>query len=553
MSGDAHGPSPLLAERYELNPVPMARGGMGEVWEGHDTRLDREVAVKFIRFPDGERNDDLVRRFVRESRITARLCHPGVPAVYDAGTEDGRPYLVMQRIHGISVADLVAEQERLPVGWAAAIAAQVCAVLTAAHRRSLVHRDLKPANLMLEPDGTVKVLDFGLAVALDRSDGSRITRTGDSPGTPAYMAPEQVMSGMSTPQTDLYSLGCTLHEMLTGRRVFTGSTPFAVMHKQVHERPRPVRELRPDVPADLDAVIDLLLEKRPEDRPADAGEVYRRMLDFAAGLGPIPGVLDPPAVPSPTRMQASVLERVFSETLPDGGAGSGEGDPARTEGATGADGGVGGAQAPGGRPETAPETVSVSMTRPDIARARSEAAALAGSSRYRQAADVLEAAAATARAVFASDDTDVIALRTDLANVLFEGGDFRAAEPVFSALAADLARSQDPSDVSLVFRCRLQAATCRALAGETGPALTGLKALLVDEERTYGPDDPRPLELRRQIGLLQRGVGEHAAADATLRALAKDLLRIHGPDHPGLEQISDLLDPPLYGGDTTAP
>ncbi|WP_017624457.1 serine/threonine-protein kinase [Nocardiopsis chromatogenes] len=512
---------------------------MGEVWEGHDTRLDREVAVKFLRFPDGEHDPDLVRRFVRESRITARLCHPGVPGVYDAGTENGRPYLVMQRIHGISVADLVAEEERLPVGWAAAIAAQVCAVLTAAHRRSLVHRDLKPTNLMLEPDGTVKVLDFGLAVALDRSDGSRITRTGESPGTPAYMAPEQVMSGMSTPQTDLYSLGCTLHEMLTGRRVFTGSTPFAVMHGQVHQAPRPVRELRPDVPADLDAVIDRMLRKRPEDRPGGAEEVYRALLPFAAALGPLPGVLDPPSVPSPTRMQASVLERVFAEAAGvggpsgQGGAGHGVADrragPVETAAGEGGDGGTS------------------SMTRLDIAHARSEAAALSGSSRYRQAADVLQAAVAAARGVFGPNDGDVVELRMDLANILFEGGDFRAAEPEFSALAADLAEAGAPSDGSLVFRCRFQAATCRALAGETASALEELQALRADEERAYGADDARPLELRRQIGLLQRGAGQHAEAHATLTALAEDLLRIHGPGHPTLEQVTDLLDPP-HGG-----
>ncbi|MFD0776214.1 serine/threonine-protein kinase, partial [Streptomonospora algeriensis] len=303
----------MLDGRYELRPVPLARGGMGEVWEGHDTRLDREVAVKFIRFPDGEHDQEMVRRFVRESRITARLRHPGVPAVYDAGSLERRPYLVMQRVHGISVADLVAEQEQLDPGWAAAIAAQVCSVLTAAHGASLVHRDLKPANLMLEPDGTVKVLDFGLAVALEGTDASRITRSGDTPGTPAYMAPEQLMTGSSTPQSDLYSLGCVLYEMLAGSRAFSGSTPYAVMHKQVGEAPQPLESLRPDVPQGLRRVIGTLLEKAPEDRPWAAEEVYRALLPHAVDLGPIPGVLHPPTLPSPVRMQAAVLDRVFAD------------------------------------------------------------------------------------------------------------------------------------------------------------------------------------------------------------------------------------------------
>src|SRR5690606_15831866 len=155
---------------------------------------------------------ELVRRFVRESRITARLEHPGVPAVYDVGTHDGRPYIVMQYVQGISVADLIAEFGPLPVGWAAAIAAQACAVLAVAHRAPLVHRDLKPANLMLEADGGVKILDFGLAVALDRGEASQITRTGQALGTAPYMAPEQILGSFSGPATDLYGLGCTLHE-----------------------------------------------------------------------------------------------------------------------------------------------------------------------------------------------------------------------------------------------------------------------------------------------------------------------------------------------------
>ncbi|MBO4238585.1 serine/threonine-protein kinase [Pseudonocardia alni] len=204
----------VVADRYRLDAFPIGRVGMGEVWLGRDTRLDRPVAVKFVRFPDGGHRDELVRRFVRESRITAGIEHPGVPAVYDVGTDDGVPYMVMRRVRGIRVADLVAEHGPLPLGWAAAIAAQVCAVLAAAHAAELVHRDLKPGNLMLGPDGVVRVLDFGLAAALASGD-SRITRSGEALGTPAYMAPELVMAGRTDPRTDLYALGATLHEMLT--------------------------------------------------------------------------------------------------------------------------------------------------------------------------------------------------------------------------------------------------------------------------------------------------------------------------------------------------
>src|SRR4051812_49194115 len=126
----------VVGGRYELEALPLARGGMGEGWVGRDVKLEREVAVKFLRLPDGATDQELVRRFVRESRITARLEHPGIPAVYDVGTDEDLPYLVMQRIHGSTVADVIAENGPLPISWAAAIAAQVCAVLTVAHRAS---------------------------------------------------------------------------------------------------------------------------------------------------------------------------------------------------------------------------------------------------------------------------------------------------------------------------------------------------------------------------------------------------------------------------------
>ncbi len=503
----------LINGRYELEDLPIGRGGMGEVYLGRDIKLDRAIAVKFIRFPDGSYDQDYIRRFVRESRITARLEHPGVPAVYDVGTHENRPFLVMQRIRGISVADLVAEQGPLPVGWATAIAAQVCAVLAVAHEASLVHRDLKPSNLMLEPDGGVKVLDFGLAVAPDQPEFSRITVTGQPLGTPAYMAPEQIQAALTGPATDLYALGCTLHEMLTGERLFTGSTSYDVMSKQVSHPPAPVRGVRAEIPVGLERLLLDLLEKKPEDRPADAHVVYRRLTSFVTELRPLPGVLAPPGDPSPTRMYAAVLSRVFADA------------PASRTPA----------------PPT-PESKPVSPAPPSavdrgqVRRARSEARRLAGKARYAQAADVLaDAVAATPQS---AGDTDAVGLRLDLADALFEGGDYRRAAPVYQALVADLA---DTGDEDLLLRCRLQEATCHALTGNTGQALRQLDDLLRDQRRIVGDDDPRTIDLRRQIGLLQLGTGESSAAQRTLRELWKDLNERHGPSHPMVREISDLL------------
>ncbi|GAB3740295.1 serine/threonine-protein kinase [Nocardiopsis nanhaiensis] len=534
-----------LDGRYELVAVPMGRGGMGEVYEGHDKRLTREVAVKFLRFPsdtDDAERQAMVRRFVRESRITAELQHPGVPSVFDAGSDNGRPYLVMQRIHGVSVSDLVAEQEQLSVGWSAGIGAQVCSVLAAAHRASLVHRDLKPSNLMLEPNGTVKVLDFGLAVALDRTDMSQITRTGHTPGTPEYMAPEQLMAGMATARSDLYALGCVLYEMLTGQRLFSASTPFAVASKQANEIPHRVHSVRTDVPGQLSELVGALLEKRPEDRPVDAVQVYEGLVEFAADLNPIPGVLDPPSLPNPHRMYGAVLSRVFGsmgtsrpvrdpEPEPEAEAAVNDAAPASGVAASESDGGPpvggsgGGATVPG---------------REDISRSRQEAAEFVASSRYRQASDTLRDAVAGATAAFGRTAPEVVELRVEWANVLFEGGDFRQAGPLYARLAEDLGKDPD-SDRSLVFRCRLQDATCRALGGDTATALESLNELLADEVAAFGADDHRPLELRRQIGLLELGAGRREEAEQTLRALRSDLVRLHGPAHPTIKQVEELL------------
>jgi eukaryotic-like serine/threonine-protein kinase len=296
--------------RYELEEFPFPGGSMAQVWPGRDTKLDREVVVKFIRLPQGTPDEDEVRRrFRRESRITARLAHPGVPAVYDVGVDDSRPFMVMQRIRGITVNDLVAEQDRVPVGWAAAIGAQIAAVLHAAHRAGLIHRDLKPANVMLEPNGGVKVLDFGLAAAPTLAEFSRITQTGEYLGTPAYMAPEQIESNVTEPATDLYALGCTLHRMLAGEPLFDASTRYSVMRRHLTEAPPPLRTLRPDVPGGLERLVLDLLEKKPQDRPSGADVVHQRLLPFVAGLDPIVGALDADDT-DPVRLWAAVLSRL---------------------------------------------------------------------------------------------------------------------------------------------------------------------------------------------------------------------------------------------------
>lgn len=288
----------LIADRYEIDDLPVGRGGMGAVHHGLDTHLGRRVAVKFLHLPGG--SDEQRERFVREARILARLEHPGAPILYDLGMHEQRLFQVMQFVDGVTVADVVAEHGPLPPGWVAAIGAQAAAVLAAAHGLEIVHRDLTPSNLMLRPDGGVVVLDFGLAVL---AGAARFTRMGEIFGTPSYMAPEQVQHGVADARSDLYALGCVLHESLTGTQLFGGQTAYAIFERQVREAPGPL----PGAPPALARVVLDLLAKDPADRPADAAVLHDRLAPLATDLPPLPGFLAPD--PGPGRRYACVWGR----------------------------------------------------------------------------------------------------------------------------------------------------------------------------------------------------------------------------------------------------
>ncbi len=296
----------IIGGRYELSAL-LGQGGMGQVWIGYDRRLDRRVGVKLLRpdrvagTPDGE---EMRRRFVRECRVTAQVDHPGLVTVHDAGSDDEDLYLVMQYVDGADLSDHLAEHDPYPWPWAVSVAAQLCAVLASVHAVPIVHRDLKPRNVMIRPDGSLVILDLGIASALD-TDTTRLTHTGSPIGSPAYMAPEQAMGGAVGPHTDLYALGILLHELLSGEVPFAGSTALGVLHRHLHEEPVPVRKLRPDVPEALEALVLHLLRKDPEARPADAQEVYRALAPLLPAAATGPHAAQVPATPlapmDPTR------------------------------------------------------------------------------------------------------------------------------------------------------------------------------------------------------------------------------------------------------------
>lgn len=274
----------VVGGRYELLE-PLGKGGMGEVWVGRDTALgSRKVAVKLLqagRLASLSGTDDqaeLRRRFLRECRVTARIDHPGLVAVHDAGGEDDQLYLVMQLVEGSDLAAHLAERPHggapYPGVWAAAVLAQLSSVLVSVHAVGIIHRDLKPGNIILRPDGRLTILDLGIA-AVQESEDTRLTRTGMLIGTPLYMAPEQALGGSPVgPPADLYALGSIGYELLTGRPPFEARDAGGLLYKKMHQPPESLRTLRPDIPAALAVLIMRLLDPEPERRPADARELY---------------------------------------------------------------------------------------------------------------------------------------------------------------------------------------------------------------------------------------------------------------------------------------
>ncbi|MGH3165417.1 MAG: serine/threonine-protein kinase, partial [Trebonia sp.] len=291
----------VIAGRFELL-APVAHGNMGEVYQARDRETGETVAVKLIwRRRSGEQvslteADKNAERFAREVRIMSRLSSRNLPRTMAGGLDGDRPYLAMQYIDGVTLGALLTENGQLAVAWVAAIGAQIASGLDAAHRAGVVHRDLKPSNIMIDSDGVVKVLDFGVGLILDDVDGPRLTSSDVTVGTARYMAPEQASEGGTiTAAVDLYALGCVLYQMLTGAPPFDGGTSYQVLSQHVNQPPTPVGMLRGEVPAEFDALITRLLAKSPADRPGTDTEVVEILTRITEGakLAPaarVPGV-----------------------------------------------------------------------------------------------------------------------------------------------------------------------------------------------------------------------------------------------------------------------
>jgi len=504
----------LLAGRYRIDGL-LGRGGMSEVYHGYDERLDRRVAIKVLRppgqvpaAPDSPEAVEILdalerdrKRFLREIRVTAQLEHPGTPAVYDTGVETGpdgttRLWLVMQLLRGSTLEALLnhADYQSSPpsVAWAAAIAAQIAAVLADVHRVDIVHRDIKPGNVMITDGGLVKVLDFGIAILRGAGALPRLTQVDRTVGTPAYMSPEQCLGQVVTAASDIYSLGCLLMELLTGDVPFfaTADTPLRSFHLNT---PAPsARSRRAGISAELDTLVSSMLAKDPGARPT-AATVYEALLPLTTtGSG-----RDEPKAAGKTASPRGEANR----------------DPTR----------------PFRWPLLAPATSRRSraeggarLTDVEAGLLLDNVRALLDSDRPSEAIGLLEDGIERV----GHDPARQLQLRHLLGAALFYAGEYTRA----AAAGRDYRRYFPPDDPD-VLDCAYHAGYAYAETGKPGRALPQLRFYVQNADTSAGGDEARKvLETRFVIAQLLAADGYPDEALAELRAVRSLLAEAFGPD-----------------------
>ncbi|MCL4811433.1 MAG: serine/threonine protein kinase, partial [Vicinamibacteraceae bacterium] len=251
---------PASIGRYQVRDR-LGQGGMGVLYLAHDPDLERPVAIKLLRVG----SDDLRERFVRESRIAARLQHPHIVGIYDVGVHEGQPFIAMEFIAGDTLADLIKRRSPLSIGRKLALIEDLCEGLAFAHKAGVVHRDVKPANLMVNQEGILKILDFGIA----RVGDSGMTQVGVLMGTPNYMSPEQVDGLTVDFRSDIFAVGLVLYELLVYQPAFAAKSQHQTLHRILHEEPTPLRELDASLDPELETIVAQALRKRPEERYQD--------------------------------------------------------------------------------------------------------------------------------------------------------------------------------------------------------------------------------------------------------------------------------------------
>ena len=309
-SGGSGDGAKVLGERYEVGPM-IGRGGMADVRAGHDTRLGRTVAIKRLR-TDLASDPTFQARFRREAQSAASLNHPSIVAVYDTGEEvvpDGThvPYIVMELVEGRTLREILREGRKILPERALEITADVLSALDYSHRAGIVHRDIKPANVMLTAAGRVKVMDFGIARAIADASSS-MTATAAVVGTAQYLSPEQARGEQVDARSDIYSTGCLLFELLTGRPPFQGDSPVSVAYQHVREEPPTPSSIESEVSPEIDAIVARSLAKKTSDRYQSAAQMRADIERVLAGQA-VDAVTTamPVAAPLPPTQETSFL------------------------------------------------------------------------------------------------------------------------------------------------------------------------------------------------------------------------------------------------------
>ena len=268
-----------FAGRYQIIEE-IGKGGMGRVYKVHDTKVQEKIALKLIK-PEIAKDKKTIERFSNELRLARKIRHKNVCQMFDLGEERGTQYITMEYVSGEDLRNSIRRFGQLPIGKSIAIVNQICEGLAEAHRQGVVHRDLKSNNIMIDDDGNVRIMDFGIARSLEAKG---ITGAGVMIGTPEYMSPEQVEGKETDQRSDIYSLGVILYEMVTGKLPFEGDTPFTVGVKQKSEVPQNPKSINSQIPDDLNKVILRCLEKERESRFQSVGEIRSELSNIEKGI-----------------------------------------------------------------------------------------------------------------------------------------------------------------------------------------------------------------------------------------------------------------------------
>jgi serine/threonine-protein kinase len=266
----------MFGNRYEIKSV-LGVGGMGMVYKAHDRELGEVLAIKTLKPDMVAMDSSALERFKSEIKLARRIAHRNVVRTYDLGEIGGQYFISMEYVEGKSLKDLIRERGRLPASAVLPIAKQLCRALEVSHEEGVIHRDIKPQNMVVQADGVLKVMDFGIARLASRPKDAGHTQAGMVVGTPEYMAPEQLMGDELDARADLYATGVVLYECLTGSVPITADTPITLIARVLEETPAPPNQLRPDIPAALSELVMWSLAKDRERRPRSAAELHARL------------------------------------------------------------------------------------------------------------------------------------------------------------------------------------------------------------------------------------------------------------------------------------